>query len=157
MAWTIHDGTCALDLAEHIDAPMGTVYDIVADVERYPEFLPDIQGVRMTGDLVEMVYKMGPLDVRVVIRFTWQRPAFIRYTLTEGPLRSLEGEWRFEPEGEGTRVRLSTRFEPNAAGRWLLRMTQRMIEQKTEALLAAFRERFAEASRGPASDKGGQP
>lgn len=149
----IRDGTYALEVVERIDAPVEAVYDVVADVERYPEFLPDIQSARLTGDLAEMVYKMGPLDVRLATRFTWQRPAFIRYTLAEGPLRSLEGEWQFTPEGGATRVRLTTRFEPSAAGRWLARMTQRMIEHKTEALLAAFRDRIAEATTGT----GGHP
>ena len=144
MPWTIRDGVYALELVERIGAPVEVVYDVVADVERYPEFVPDIQGARLTGDLAEMVYKMGPPDVRVATRFTWERPAFIRYTLADGPLRALEGEWRFTPEDGATCVRLTTRFEPSAAGRWLARMTQRMIEQKTEALLSAFRQRIAE-------------
>jgi ribosome-associated toxin RatA of RatAB toxin-antitoxin module len=157
VGWEVRDGVYALDLAEWLPAPVETVYGVVADVERYPEFLADLQSARMRGDVVEMVYRVGPLDVRVASRFSWERPAAIRYVLADGPLRALEGEWRFAPEAGGTRVRLTTRFEPSGAGRWLSRMTQRMIEQKTEALLAAFRQRITETTRARPAGEGGEP
>jgi len=157
VGWVVRDGVYALDLAEWLPAPIEAVYEVVADVERYPEFLADVQSARMTGDVVEMVYRVGPLDVRVASRFSWERPALIRYALAEGPLRSLEGEWRFAPEAGGTQVRLTTRFEPSGAGRWLSRITQRMIEQKSEALLAAFRQRIVETTREVPAREGEPP
>ena len=142
MGWEIADNTYTFTAEIDAAGPVERVYPVVFEVERYPEFIPDITAASIEGDTVTMIYKAGPLDVRVVSAFEYEPNAYVRFRLKEGPLKSLIGEWRFEPNGAGTRVTMSTAFEPKLASRWLLRMTEKMLEYKTNTIMKRFAERF---------------
>lgn len=97
------------------------MYGVVADVERYPEFLPWVMGLRVRSrerikDRVvlsaEMSVGFGALTERYTSRVVLdpvQRT--IDVTQAEGPFRALENHWRFTPENERCRVDFSIAFE----------------------------------------------
>ncbi len=94
------------------------MFDLVADVGSYPEFLPWCAGARSTplgeeeGDPVVAAgvqIARGPIRYWFTTRNRLHRPDYIRMTLLEGPFRHLSGVWRFEPAPEGGTGSLVTR------------------------------------------------
>ncbi|SER31847.1 coenzyme Q-binding protein COQ10 [Faunimonas pinastri] len=88
------------------------MFDLVADVERYPEFLPlcerlEVRGRKETGDQLILVADMavGYKLVResFTSKVTVDRSALtIRADYLDGPFRSLENVWNFVPREDGT-------------------------------------------------------
>jgi len=93
------------------------MFDLVIDVERYPQFLPWVAGAvlheRSENDLrATMEMQRSGVRERFTTRNEFQRPSFMTMKLVEGPFRLLEGRWTFTAIGEaGTRVELEMRFE----------------------------------------------
>jgi coenzyme Q-binding protein COQ10 len=97
------------------------MYAVVADVERYPEFLPWVVALRVTSRehvkerevlLAEMAVGYGALRERYTSRVVLD-PAgrAIDVVQTDGPFRVLENHWRFEPAENGCIVNFSIAFE----------------------------------------------
>jgi ribosome-associated toxin RatA of RatAB toxin-antitoxin module len=91
------------------------MFALVADIERYPEFVPWVarSEVLERGDNVVV----GRLEMDRGIRETFTTrnvldpPQRMDLHLVEGPFKVLEGSWTFQPLGErGTRIGLTMRF-----------------------------------------------
>lgn len=89
------------------------MFDLVADVERYPEFVPlcgslKVRERKPTGEGVEVIiadmsvaYKL--IRESFVSRVTLDRPNLqILVEYLQGPFRKLENRWTFRPTGEAT-------------------------------------------------------
>jgi coenzyme Q-binding protein COQ10 len=97
------------------------MYAVVADVERYPEFLPWCAGLRVlsreklgTREVVvaEMLVGYKALRERYTSRVLLDPQArTIDVTQTEGVFHRLENHWHFTPEGGGCRVDFAIVFE----------------------------------------------
>src|ERR1700688_4811277 len=82
------------------------LFDLVADIERYPEFLPWCKGARvlnrdadtMTADLI-IGYKMVQQKFTSVVAL--DRPRTISVKYLSGPLAHLKNRWEFRPAGDG--------------------------------------------------------
>ena len=126
-----------------IDAPVDKVYQVVADVTKYPEFLPGVIKVtRLEGDIVEMTVGLGPIDV------TWKSKAvFTPYEsividLVEGPFRQMDVRWEFTPRGDKTHVRYTTDFQLRLRVPGISRIAAQAIKANTDATMNAFRQRI---------------
>jgi ribosome-associated toxin RatA of RatAB toxin-antitoxin module len=125
-----------------IDAPVEKVYQVIADVERYPEFLPGVKKVtRVEGDVVEMTVSLGPIDV------SWTSKAVLRpYTsividLVKGPFRQMDVKWEFVPDGDKTRVKYVTDYELRLPLPGISRIAAQAIKANASATMSAFRRR----------------
>ncbi|MEO8896472.1 MAG: type II toxin-antitoxin system RatA family toxin [Rhizomicrobium sp.] len=97
------------------------MYAVVADVERYPEFLPWVVALRLRSRtregaceilLAEMAVGYRSLRERYTSRVTLDPLArAVDVVAIEGPFRRLENHWRFTPEGAGSRVEFGVVFE----------------------------------------------
>jgi ribosome-associated toxin RatA of RatAB toxin-antitoxin module len=93
------------------------MFDLVNDVESYPQFLHWCRGARIDlrqGNTVEATLEIGALGFQQHFRTrnTLQRPDNIGIDLVSGPFRRLRGEWRFVAvPGEGTDISLTLTFE----------------------------------------------
>ena len=93
------------------------MFDLVIDVERYPQFLPWVTDAwlheRSDRDLLaSMEMSRGGVRERFKTRNEFERPGFMTMQLVEGPFRLLAGRWTFTAIGAaGTRVELEMRFE----------------------------------------------
>lgn len=80
------------------------MFDLVADIKRYPEFLPWCSAARIIRDDGETViaeltigYKM--IRERFTSRVSLDRKnRVIQVSYISGPLKALRNEWRFTPE-----------------------------------------------------------
>ena len=92
------------------------VYGLVADVERYPEFLPWCTAARILasdGDAVTVTLGLssGIARASFTTRNLLDPGRSVTMSLVDGPFEELEGRWDFTPiRSAGTRADLSVRF-----------------------------------------------
>lgn len=97
--------------------PAEAMFDIVNDVNAYPQFLPWCSGSevqRQTDE--EMVASVEVAKAGFHYRFTTrnelQRPLRITLSLVDGPFKKLAGVWEFKPlNEEACKVTLQLSFE----------------------------------------------
>jgi coenzyme Q-binding protein COQ10 len=104
-----------VEVEQVLPADPAHVYQVLRDMERFPDFMKSVESitVRERGDdytVTEWVARLQGARFRWVERDTFL-PERIVYRQVEGDLKTFEGEWRLEPDGNGTRVTLVTDFE----------------------------------------------
>ena len=98
-----------------------SVFDLVADVDSYSEFVPGCTESRVESRAdsadggQEVIATLGLRLAGQTGRFTTrnqvQKPLRINMSLIKGPFSDLDGEWRLEPLGDGgCRLELHMRF-----------------------------------------------
>ena len=92
------------------------MFDLVADVARYKEFLPWVIATRVRSNsetemVADMVVGFKSLRESFTSKVSKRRPEMIDVIYVDGPLRDLDNEWHFTdlPEG-GCRVDFSVEF-----------------------------------------------
>jgi coenzyme Q-binding protein COQ10 len=85
------------------------MYDLVADVRRYPEFLPWVSAIRIRQDhdtemLADMVVGFKSLRETFSSRVIKTPKSAITVDYLDGPMKHLHNRWLFEdlPEGGST-------------------------------------------------------
>lgn len=121
------------------------MFDLVADIESYPEFLPWCVGARIRK-------RQGNLIVAdLVIGFKMFRERFtsevtlneadcridVRYT--QGPFKYLNNHWIFENHPEGCAIDFYVDFEFKS--RLLQRVIQTLFHEAVRRMVAAFEAR----------------
>lgn len=76
------------------------MFDLVADVARYPEFLPWVVATRIKSDsdtemVADMLVGFNALREKFTSRVLKERPHRINVHYIDGPLRDLDNSWRF--------------------------------------------------------------
>lgn len=92
------------------------MFDLVADVSRYPEFLPWVAAVRIRSSepqllVADMSVGFKALKETFTSRVELHRPTLIHVDYVSGPLRRLQNEWRFTPVGDSTELEFLLDFE----------------------------------------------
>lgn len=92
------------------------MYQLVNDVESYPEFLPWCSGgtVVEEGDdfrVARVDIRKGPVRQHFTTRNDLKPGEEINLSLVEGPFNHLQGQWNFSAIGDnGCRVTFNTQF-----------------------------------------------
>jgi coenzyme Q-binding protein COQ10 len=128
------------------------MFDLVADVERYPEFVPLCKGLRVRTRKTEadgretlvadmtVGYKL--IRERFTSRVTLDRPHLkVLVEYMDGPFSELENIWTFidEPEGDGSRVNFFIDYEFRS--RTLAALMGSMFDAAFRKFARAFEER----------------
>jgi coenzyme Q-binding protein COQ10 len=98
------------------------MFDLVADVERYPEFLPMCESLRVlrrtpAGEGVETLVADMSVGYKAIresftSRVTLDRPRrVIDVEYVDGPFRHLHNRWTFSPHGDGCEVEFDIDYE----------------------------------------------
>ena len=93
------------------------MYELVADIEHYPDFLPwceaaDIVSRADDEVVASLTIGLGALRTSFTTANKLDGPQALIMTLVEGPFSSLEGRWRFDALGDsGCKVSLDIEFE----------------------------------------------
>lgn len=82
------------------------MFDLVADVARYGEFLPWVSAVRVRSDnetemVADLIVGFKALRERFTSRVVKRRPSEIHVDYLDGPLKYLRNDWAFRPDGQG--------------------------------------------------------
>lgn len=93
---------------EHRSLPHSAaqMYDLVADVARYPEFLPWVSAIRVRQDtdtamLADMIVGFKTLRETFSSRVLKTPKTRIVVDYLDGPMRHLHNEWKFEDTPSG--------------------------------------------------------
>jgi coenzyme Q-binding protein COQ10 len=93
------------------------MFELVADIQRYPEFLPWVVAVRIRQRdeallVADMSVGFKSLRETFTSRVGLNRPLHIDVDYISGPLKHLHNDWHFHPnEGGGTRLEFAVDFE----------------------------------------------
>ena len=116
------------------------MFDLVADVDRYPEFLPWVIATRVRSDtdtemVADMVVGFKSLREKFTSRVEKQRPDQIEVFYVDGPLKNLDNLWTFKclPDG-GCEIDFCVEFTFRSsvfealAGQYFDRAFRKMVE-----------------------------
>ncbi len=89
-----------------IDAPIETVFDVIVDYERYPEFLPEMRAVQVLArhdGVAEVAFELEIImRLGYALRLVEDRPRRVSWTLKSAKMMSANnGGWLLEPAGAG--------------------------------------------------------
>ena len=104
-------------LHELMRAPYDRIFDLAADVERWPEILPHYRYVRRVPDpdgerRFAMGARRGPIPVRwEAIQRPMRNDRRIEFVHTGGITRGMWVAWRFEPRDGAVDVSIEHRLE----------------------------------------------
>jgi coenzyme Q-binding protein COQ10 len=134
------------------------MFDLVAEVERYPEFLPWCLGTRVTkreSDLVEadMLIGFKMFRERFGSRVLLHRDEYrIDVNYTHGPFRYLVNRWRFEERKDGCEVDFFVDFEFRS--RLLKRIMGALFSEAVNRMVRSFESRAKQLYGTPALAQG---
>lgn len=121
------------------------MYDLVNDIESYPEFLPWCSEARVferneTRLKASISMASGSIRQSFSTENTMQPGRRIDVHLLSGPFRYLDGHWLFQPLDDGRcRISLEMRFEFRNK---LLKLTlNRLFHRIVDSLVGSFSER----------------
>jgi coenzyme Q-binding protein COQ10 len=118
------------------------VFDLVANVESYPEFLPwwaAARVLRRDGNVWQTDQTVGFANIRYRFRTesVHDRPRRIDITSVSGPIRRLHLTWHFDPlPGGGCQTSLAADIELHSQLIQLL--TTGAIDKHVKTIVAAF-------------------
>ncbi len=130
------------------------LFELVVDVERYPEFLPWCLAARIGRREPQCV------TADLVIGFTMVRERFTSFVSfdrdllwvktrnVKGPFRHMRSDWSFKQHDEGCLVDFSVEFEFRS--RVLQKLIQSLFEEAVRRMVTAFEARAVDlyGSRG---------
>ena len=124
------------------------MFDLVADVGRYKEFLPWVVATRVRSDsetemTADMVVGFKNLRESFTSRVSKQRPEMIDVQYVDGPLRDLDNRWHFEPlPNGGCKVDFSVDF--TFKNRVFEALAGQYFDRAFRKMVAAFEARAQE-------------
>ena len=129
------------------------MYDLVADVARYHEFLPWVSAVRIRSDsetemIADLIVGFKSLREKFTSRVVKSRPRTIQVDYLDGPLKYLRNEWVFEPTPTGCTVNFSVDFA--FRNRLFEALAGQVFDQALRKMIGAFETR-ADALYGASS------
>jgi len=139
----------------HLPYTPEQLFDLVADVPRYQEFLPWVAAVRVRSDsptemIADLVVGFKALRERFTSRVIKDRPNTIRVDYVEGPLKYLRNDWTFRSDGAGgTQLDFAVDFAFRS--RIFEAIAGQMFDRALRKMIGAFEERAAELYGSSAS------
>ena len=121
------------------------MYDLVADVARYGEFLPWVVATRVRSDsetemIADMLVGFNALREKFTSRVLKQRPERIEVIYIDGPMRDLDNVWQFRPaEDGGCEVEFMVNFTFRNA--MFERLAGQYFDRAFRKMVGAFEER----------------
>jgi len=124
------------------------MFDLVADVARYPEFLPWVVGTRVRSDsetemVAEMLVGFKALREKFTSKVIKDRPRAIEVVYLDGPMKDLDNRWTFAPaEDGGCEIRFDVQF--TFRNRLFEALAGQYFDRAFRKMVAAFETRAEE-------------
>ena len=134
-----------------VAAPLEQVYALAKDIERFPEFMADVEEVavlQQTPDGKQLSRWVGVVKEfgRKIVweeEDDWDDEAHVcAFRQTEGDFSLYQGVWRFWADGEGTEITLQLEYEYDVPliGDLIKGLLKRKMQQNADNMLAALKE-----------------
>jgi ribosome-associated toxin RatA of RatAB toxin-antitoxin module len=133
------------------------VFALLADVDRYPEFLRGFTrwepiGAEHTGvdARFRVLMQVGAIEAGSVLRtVAWEEPRTIAWRSERGI--DHRGHWLVEPRASGSQLTMEISFELEGHLRWIVeRLTARIVDRNVQATLLAARRLLERPGGSPA-------
>jgi len=123
------------------------LFDLIADVAKYPEFLPWCRGARVKnhtdrGFDADVIIGFKLFRERFTSRVHLIRPTEVKVEYIKGPMKHLYNHWRIEEQPDGTCL-LDFEVDFEFKNRVLEEMISGLFEKACHKMMAAFEERAA--------------
>lgn len=117
------------------------LFDLVADVARYPEFLPWCVATRIrsqteTEMVADMIIGFKMFRESFTSRVALNKPNTIDVSYENGPFKYLKNHWIFEPEKDGCVIDFSVDFEFKS--RLLEKAIGAVFQEAVHRMVSAF-------------------
>ena len=128
------------------------LFDLVADVGKYPQFLPWCVGARVrTSSDAELVADLtigfGPIRESFTSRVSLEAPRRIRVRYENGPFHYLNNQWLFTATPGGTQIDFWVDFE--FRNRVLQKAMGVVFSEAVKRMVSAFRKRAQDVYGAP--------
>jgi coenzyme Q-binding protein COQ10 len=128
------------------------LFALVADIERYPEFLPWCVGARIRERgpnlvVADLIIGFRMVRERFTSRVSLDPPQRIDVAYAEGPFRHLNNHWSFSPDPGGCRVGFFVDFEFKS--RLLQRLIEVLFSEAVRRMVGAFERRARDLYGAP--------
>jgi coenzyme Q-binding protein COQ10 len=122
------------------------LFDLVADVGHYQDFLPWVAATRIREDnetemVADLIVGFKALKETFTSRVKKTRPGEIGIDYVEGPLKFLHNHWKFRPVPGGTEVDFCVDFA--FRNRIFEALAGQMFDRALRRMIGAFEERAA--------------
>ena len=89
-----------------ISAPIETVWDVITDIQKYPEFIKELKGVRLVkteGNVKTATYEVEIIKkIEYTLRLVEDKPRKVTWTMVKGQMMSRnDGSWDLKDLGAG--------------------------------------------------------
>ena len=134
-----------------IAAPLEVVYALARDIERFPEFMEDVEQVEILEQTPERQVSrwVGAVkELHRAVKWTeedfWSEAEHVCvFRQLEGDFTAYAGRWEFTPEDGGTRMTIAIDYEYEVPliGALIQNLLRRKLQANTDAMLAALKTR----------------
>jgi coenzyme Q-binding protein COQ10 len=132
-----------------INAPMEKVFDVIADFDKYPQFLPEVKECKVLnrkGAECDVQYKV---DVMKTIQYTIhakeERPSRVSWTFIKGEMmKDNQGSWVLENAGDG-KTKVTYSIEMSLGPLVPKTIVNALVETSLPKMLEAFKKRAESA------------
>jgi len=124
------------------------MFDLVADVDKYPEFLPWVVATRVRHDsaqtmTADMLVGFKALREKFTSKVEKERPHLLTVHYVDGPMRDLDNRWTFKQlEDGGCEIDFSVDFA--FKNRMFEALAGQYIDRAFRKMVAAFETRADE-------------
>jgi coenzyme Q-binding protein COQ10 len=130
------------------------LFDLVADVGKYPQFLPWCVAARVRSRterllIADLTIGFGPFRETFTSRVTLDRPNHVKVQYEKGPFRYLNNQWDFIPHADGTEVDFFVDFEFRS--RLLQAAIGVVFNEAVRRMVNAFKKRARDVYGPPGS------
>lgn len=127
-----------------IPASPDRIFDLVADVESYPEFLPLWREARVIERQpsvywTEQTVGLGPVHEKFQTKTMLFRPVRIEVTSTDELFNNFFISWDFNPAGRGCRASIGLTWEMRASR--LQSAIEMLLPHAARTMVSAFQKR----------------
>jgi coenzyme Q-binding protein COQ10 len=130
-----------------IDVSPDTLFDVIVDYEKYPEFLPEVKKVKIehgSGAVKEVTYTVD-IKAKVInytLRHTADKPAKLAWTMIKGEMmKGNDGAWVLKPGPKAGSTEATYNIDLKLSALVPSFIEKALAEQQLPSLLANFKAR----------------
>lgn len=142
----------------HLPYTPEQMFNLVADVAAYPEFLPWVTAIRVREDgeqemVADMIVGFKGLRESFTSRVRKVRPESVHVDYVDGPLKHLTNDWHFRSDGEGG-VLVDFCVDFAFKNRMFEMLAGQMFDKALRKMIGAFEDRAAALYGGQSAADG---
>lgn len=141
-----------IKLTKKVDVPLSIAYQVIAEAEHYPEFIPGVEEIKTislndNGITAEMTFKHNFLVVRLQSLAILNKNQSILIKQLKGPFKKFQQNWYFEQVEGGTLITVTNELEFNTYlfGMLALKVLKKVMPEVLNAFIKRAEQKLEQA------------